>query len=402
MGQVPTDVHNVNINRPRPIPNCKQFSNIKCVYTNCDGLVNKRSEFNFLVEKERPSIIFLTETKLSDEVINEEIFPTSTYEIYRRDRDSQNVGGGVCILVNKNLKSQQCSSDILINGCECICCEVTVGSTSILLSCMYRPPSYSHEENSTFLNQVECVLRPQSKFHQSLICGDFNAGEINWISHEIHPSRAGIAQKLYDKFHDNFHVQHVTEPTRKRGAHTPTTLDLILTKTELEIENLQHCPPLGASDHEVLLFDFVTENQTHSANICQLKFNYWKGNYIELDKFYSEHDWDSTLVGKNIFSAEKAFLKVYQSGIEKYVPKKKYQINSFKSNDKWIDRTCILLINKKKFAWNRYRRRRTKLRYEYYCKIRNEVTTKLRETKKNYEKQISKEAKRTLKLYLAI
>ena len=118
------------------ISNYKVFSNLKCLYTNCDGLLNKRSEFNFLAEKENPSIIFLVETKLHKDVINEEVFPTSKYEVYRRDRDSQNIGGGVCILVNKNLKSQLCSSDIIINGCECSCCELTVGSITVLLSCM--------------------------------------------------------------------------------------------------------------------------------------------------------------------------------------------------------------------------------------------------------------------------
>ena len=57
----------------------------------------------------------------------------------------------------------------------------------------------------------------------------------------------------------------------------------------------------------------------------------------------------------------------------------------------WID--CAL-INKKKIAWNRYWRRKTTQRYEHYCKIRNNVITKIREAKEKFEKPISNEAKR--------
>ena len=88
------------------------------------------------------------------------------------------------------------------------------------------------------------------------------------------------------------------------------------------------------------------------------------------------------------------FAEIYQKGITKYIPVIKCYSGDLRIKDKWLDRDCILLINKKKIAWNRYRRRKTTSRYEKYCKIRNEATTILREAKKKYEKAISKEAKR--------
>ena len=45
-----------------------------------------------------------------------------------------------------------------------------------------------------------------------------------------------------------------------------------------------------------------------------------------------------------------------------------------------------MIINKKKIAWNRYRRRKTTLRYENYCRIRNEATTALREARSTRRK----------------
>ena len=90
----------------------------------------------------------------------------------------------------------------------------------------------------------------------------------------------------------------------------------------------------------------------------------------------------------------KLFLDIYQNGITLFIPKTKYQSSNFKDKDKWLDRDCISIINRKRITWNRYRRRKTTLRYENYCRIRNEATTALREAKRKYEKEISKEAKK--------
>ena len=370
---------------------CKIFSNLKCLYTNCDGLFNKRSEFIFIIQRDDPSVICLTETKLCKDIINEEVFPTSNYDIYRRDRDSTNRGGGVCILVKKNLNSQLCSN-LINNDCESVSCVITIGSTQILVSCLYRPPNYSREENVLFFNHVEDIFK--SRNDQILICGDFNFGEIDWTLNEVNDGSESAPQQFYDIVQDNFFYQHVTEDTRRRGNQNPSTLDLIFTKTELEIEDLNHLAPLGASDHDILAFDFITEHQENSFIIAKIKPNYWKGKYTELDTYFNETNWDTTFADTDIHEAEFKFIEIYQKGITKFIPKIRYQNSNLKEKEKWIDRDCVLIINKKKIAWNRYRRRKTTLRYERYRKIRNEATTILREAKKKYEKEISKEAKR--------
>ena len=49
-------------------------------------------------------------------------------------------------------------------------------------------------------------------------------------------------------------------------------LDLICTKTELEIEGLNHLSPLGASDHDELTFDFIAEHQESNFFIAKIKY----------------------------------------------------------------------------------------------------------------------------------
>ena len=280
----------------------------------------------------------------------------------------------------------------MVNECESVSCIITIGSTKILVSCLYRPPNYTRDENVIFFNHFETLMKNHQC--QTLICGDFNFGEIDWETQEVNAGPGSAPHQFYDIVQDNFYYQHVTEETRRRGNQTPSTLDLILTKSELEIEGLQHTPPFGASDHDVLKFDFVTEHQERNFVIAKIKRNYWKGKYTELDAYFNEINWDTTLEDTDIHQAEFKFAEIYEKGVAKYIPVIKCYNSDLRNKDKWLDKDCILIINKKKIAWNRYRRRKTTLRYEKYCKIRNEATTILREAKKKYEKAISKEAKR--------
>ena len=47
-------------------------------------------------------------------------------------------------------------------------------------------------------------------------------------------------------------IQHVTEPSRHReGQHT--ILDLVLTDSDMIVQNIDYLPPLAKSDHSVLV-----------------------------------------------------------------------------------------------------------------------------------------------------
>ena len=98
---------------------------------------------------------------------------------------------------------------------------------------------------------------------------------INWDTHSVLPDSIGDTQNFYDCVQDGFLEQHVLEPTRKRGVNDPSTLDLIFTKSELEIDHLEYLAPLGASDHATLSFSFILEGAVATEFQGAPKFNYW-------------------------------------------------------------------------------------------------------------------------------
>ena len=93
---------------------------------------------------------------------------------------------------------------------------------------------------------------------QLLLCGDLNYKDINWETHLVPGGRESDQVKFHDVCQDEYLYQHIQDFTRVRGYDEPSLLDLILTKNPLEIEKLHYKSPIGASDHVVITFDFIT------------------------------------------------------------------------------------------------------------------------------------------------
>ena len=94
----------------------------------------------------------------------------------------------------------------------------------------------------------EALLRNDSRV---LICGDFNYPEIDWNNDYLNKE---AIQLFIATLQEHHLYQHVCKPTRYHDDEEPSLLDLILTTEEGMVENLEHSPALGESDHECLFF----------------------------------------------------------------------------------------------------------------------------------------------------
>ena len=65
------------------------IKNLKLIYTNLDGISNKRAELSNLIYTHKPDIICLSETKTSSEDANDHFYDTENYAIFRKDRLNQ-------------------------------------------------------------------------------------------------------------------------------------------------------------------------------------------------------------------------------------------------------------------------------------------------------------------------
>ena len=87
-----------------------------------------------------------------------------------------------------------------------------------------------------------------------LLLGDFNVPKIDWENHDLKQGARNIEINLLKTIDDCYLHQHVREITR-RNNNEASTLDLIFTGEEEDVKNISLLPPLGDSDHDIVIAD---------------------------------------------------------------------------------------------------------------------------------------------------
>ena len=226
--------------------------NLVLALLNCRSIrsEDKAREFRIFVREHNPDVIMGTESWLSPDVYDAEVFPPN-YVTYRKDRIDR-LGGGVFISVRDNLTSykEDWNSD---GNCEAIWCHVVDRSKkNYLLGCFYDPPDDCDLALSAFLDVLEERVRVPNQ--RILIGGDFNLPDINW--NDMTSKRGGRYQnknQILLNALNNFGLeQMVTAPTRI-ADNTSSILDLIISNTPQFVSKVNNC--IGISDHLAITFE---------------------------------------------------------------------------------------------------------------------------------------------------
>ena len=114
------------------------------------------------------------------------------------------------------------------------------------------------------------------------------------------------------------------------------------------------------------------------------KINYFKGNYDEMRSELAKVDWRNLFIGKSIAEMWDIFLNIYKEMVDKYIPTNKFNPNQRKFKPKWLTKYAKDKIDQKEKAWERYRKRKTRVRYEFYKAKRNIATDAVRFAKASF------------------
>jgi hypothetical protein len=94
---------------------------VRKLNVNCQSIKNKKHQIQNPAYSTKPDVIIATETWLDPTITNSQIFPPN-YNIYRKDRTGNKIGGGVLIPINdKYLSSEIPEVD---TECEIIWCNI--------------------------------------------------------------------------------------------------------------------------------------------------------------------------------------------------------------------------------------------------------------------------------------
>ena len=250
-------------------------SNLFCYYSNVDSLSNKWDEFCVDIKNKgrEPDIIMLNEVlpkNLRFQLTKAEI-ALEGYEMFPESFPAD-MSRGTVIYVKETLKAVEVKFDSSFEESTWVKINLK-GTDCLLCGCIYKSPSCSAVNEVNLRNLLKHTAE-NNQFSHILVAGDFNYPDIKW---ENWNSEREESELFLECLRDCFWYQPVQDYTRCRLNQRPSVLDLIISNEEDMVECLEYLSPLGASDHQVLTFQFNCYC-SHTKN-SSTHFDYYKGDY---------------------------------------------------------------------------------------------------------------------------
>ncbi|CAH2242407.1 jg7686 [Pararge aegeria aegeria] len=333
------------------------------------------------IKTHNPTIILITETHLHAG-INDSLINLPNYTLFRLDRKNKK-GGGVAVYTLMTLNNQpfiaKLNQSLHDDSVEALWLDITYQTFNLILACVYRPTHYNLEKSDE--NLFNSIKKASGFNSNLLIIGDFNLPDIKWPLQKT----AGY-NKLHEEFveiiTDTHLIQMVTKNTRKRN-NQESLLDLILCNDETLISEINYNPPIGKSDHIVLMATIQLLNQaTNHTTSTRRAFNY--GDYSVINDYLLSSEIPENA---SIEDTWKVFKDNINSTIDKFIPKIKNRKNCLK-NKPWITKEICKLTDIKKKLWNVYLLDQDKDSYKEYRTTNNKIVKITRQSRINFESKI--------------
>ena len=280
--------------------------NIRGLYSKIPLLINLLSS---CANGRQPDVVLLSETWLTPASVPVDI---SGYELVHCCRTNKR-GGGVGILVSKNLRYKMCNS---ITSCmaenECITIELELRSRDkCIISSMYRPPNVNIQSFQCCYNSLVCEM---NKLHpRAIIIGlDHNLDFLKSVDH------GGTSQFIHHNLDFNL-IPTITRPTRIT-RNSATLIDNIMVSQSL----------CGRYTSGI----FVDDISDHMPMICVIKSLKGAGkdpvqitsrdtrprNMAALKSHLQSYDWKTLLSTSDVNSAMTVLHATIQSEIDSCIP----------------------------------------------------------------------------------
>jgi len=251
----------------------------------------------------------------------------------------------------------------------------------------YRPPNNNAIPISILKDSLSDIFNNEtSQLPQILLAGDFNSPSISWTDGigQVNPNPTygtEVNQLLLESVNEFGLDQLVTEPTR--GGNI---LDLLFSTNSESIDNVEVIP--GMSDHEAVYCELTLKNRPESDDIKHPIFLYDRGNMtqlkLDLSAFQTEFltsDPYSNTVQENWESFKQAINTAINENIPQTMSRATKELP-------WITRNIKRQMKQRKRLYNKAKHLQTAEAWQDYRTAKNNVTTLIRESHKNYQNKM--------------
>ncbi len=370
-------------------PGTKKASkkNWRTMVINCCSVKGKIPEFHSVVDYISPDAILGTESWLDPGINNAEIFPPD-YTVYRKDRSSTQVGGGVFVAIKNTYIATECKD--LDAECELIWAKVQVtGSKDLYLGSYYRPP----DGKAAPIAQLETSLGKLSHAGNNrhvLLGGDFNLPGIDWEQDKSTPGTSfpRLSKEL---------IRITTDSSLTQLNHTPTrgnnVLDLLFS-SHPSLMKSSHVAP-GISDHDILVTDTDLKAQTKRSR--PRKIHLFKkvdlpGLQLHIEQGASEFLSKNATQHVSVNTNWEFFKNIILTGIDKFIPHKMSRTNH---SLPWITTPIRRGIRKRQRLYNKAKKTNSTTDWAAYKHQKHLTQKSIRQSHTSYVSNLLEESLQT-------
>lgn len=344
------------------------------MYLNCQSYLPHAVEINNLTVTFQPDILLLSETRITKDINDSEIFikDYNTFNVEAQNRHT----GGVIAYVHENINCSIFLQDYKEKSWWIIILKISAANEILYIGLIYRSPTSSMAE---FISYIEDILETnQFKNHKMLIMGDFNidmAGESYY------------AKKIKNIIQSNNMAQLVKDPTRTT-LKSATLIDLaIANKNHKIITKVVNEPKI--SDHDIIQCDIrIPVGTTEENNQIIYKRKIGLEQLEQINDKLLNVKWN--LNECNIDIIYNDFVEQCNNVINEVSPLKE---TKYRSNMKWFDEDVKRACNKRDISYQKFKQTRSEEHWREYKVNRNKISQVTRAKRKSYYEKMIDENK---------
>ena len=356
-------------------------NHLKIAVANCQNARTKSKLMEAMLDSIQPDILIGTESHLTPENTNNEIFPIPYSEFaMRRDRDPPDGHGGVFVAIRDHLQPRH-ATEYNTPDCEITWAELqSCDNHLIFIGAYYRPP----RSNETSLQKLHESISNIQQDHSNatiILGGDFNLPGIDWVNSAVKTGAADRSQclMLLDTAVNCNLEQMNLEPTRQQNI-----LDLCFTSRPGIVQKTTTAPGFSDHDHMVVMETSLkaTINKKKPREVYQYKKTNWDTIRQKIEE-KALYYWTSLPSENTVSTNWKAFKDMIRTTIDENIPKKTI---SKRYHLPWLSRGTKRLLNKKKRVYRKAKRTQQETHWEEFHNIRKQCQ---HETTSDYHKYIN-------------
>lgn len=305
-----------------------------------NSVTNKVHYLSNLMKDEGLYVVAVTETWLTA-YCSSSFVQIPEFSLYRGDVAGQVRKHGAALYILNTLKHVQVDVDIPNVA------AVLLTDYNLFVVSMYRPPSYSNEENSL----LAVFIREFSAGKEVLFLGDFNLPSLKWSESSVWDSYVSPT----DRFFFNCFSECGLTQWVNFGTFFPSgnVLDLVLSSDEDRVGEVYAAPPFPGCHHCPVIGTVIYNFGQEEEIVLNQRFAWGRGDYEGISADLAEIEWEHLFSGGSVEDCNSLYVQQLQESTRSHVP-----MQSAPKSHKWLSRPPRAMVTQRSARWDEYKRLR--------------------------------------------